>query len=493
MGVGGFGRVRDDSGVRIAVVGGGISGLTAAWTLADRLPGAEIVVLEGSPRVGGKLAVAEVAGVPVDVGAEALLARRPEGIELIGALGLPDETITPLSTSAQVRAGGALHPLPARTMLGIPADLTAARASGVLDEVALARVAAEPQQPPLPPLDGDVAVGALVRERLGDQVADRLVEPLLGGVYAGRADELSLQATMPALFARLAGVGGSLVGAAQAVVPPASPTARPDAAPESGRAVGGAGGNPVFVSLRGGGLGRLPLALVASGRFAVRTAATVREIARTPGGFRLTLGPVPAPEYLAAEAVVVAAPAAKATRLLRGLAPAAAAELAGIDYASVAIVTLAFRGVDLPPGSGLLVAVREGVTVKGVTISSQKWPLPVADGVTLLRASVGRAREPQPLQQEDGDLIAIVRRDLHTLLGVRAEPLDALVTRWGGGLPQYAVGHVDRVARIRAAVAAVPGLAVCGAAYDGLGVPACIGSARRAADHVAETFTRRAQ
>jgi len=204
-------------GPRIVVVGGGISGLAAAFRVRTRLPEAEVMVLEASPEVGGKLRLGSVGGVTVDVGAEAMLARRPEGVALVRELGLHDEMIAPLTTSAQVRAGGAAHPLPARTMMGIPADVDAARASGVLSEHALGRIAAEPDMDALPQLDDDVAVGALVRSRLGNEVADRLVEPLLGGIYAGRADDLSLCATMPALAGRLRRTGGSLVRAAQAV------------------------------------------------------------------------------------------------------------------------------------------------------------------------------------------------------------------------------------------------------------------------------------
>jgi oxygen-dependent protoporphyrinogen oxidase len=455
---------------RVAVVGGGIAGLAAAWQLAGS---AAVTVFEAAPEVGGKLRVASVAGVPVDVGAEAMLARRPEGVGLARELGL--ELLAPLTTAAAVRAGGALHPLPARTMLGIPADLDALRASGAVSVAAADRVAAEPTSEPLPPLTDDVAVGELTRARLGNEITDRLVEPLLGGVYAGRADALSLQATMPALFARLA-EGGSLVRAAQDVVD------RGARSPAAG---------PVFASVAGG-LGRLPAALAGSGRFAVRTGATVRQLERTATGFRLTLGPVPEPEVVEVEAVVVAAPAAKAARLLASVAPAAADELRGIDYASMAITTFAYRDVTLPPGSGLLVGVREGLAVKGVTVSSQKWPLPDG-GLTLLRASVGRYGEPQVLQREDDELIGLVRRELHALLGLDAEPVDALVTRWGGGLPQYGVGHVARVASIRAAVAAVPGLAVCGAAYDGVGIPACVSSATLAAGQVAAALPPRGQ
>jgi oxygen-dependent protoporphyrinogen oxidase len=447
--------------MRVVVVGGGISGLAAAWALADR---ADVLVLEASPQVGGKLRVDEVAGLPVDVGAEAMLARRPEGVALARAAGLADSLIAPLTTSAWLRAGGASRPMPARTMLGIPGDVGALRASGVLSDAGLSTVEGEAVGPPVAPLPDDVAVGRFVRDRLGAEVVDRLVEPLLGGVYAGRADELSLRATMPALAARLATGGASLVAAAGAV----TGSAQSDA--------------PVFASLAGG-LGRLPLALAGSGRFAVRTGVTVRAIRRTTTGFALDCGPVPASELVESDAVIVATPPAKAARLLSDVAPTAGAELSTVDTASMAIITLAYRDVKLPPGSGLLVATGEGMRVKAVTLSSQKWP-GTPDGRTLLRASVGRVGENVDMQRDDDDLVALARHELGTLIGVDARPIDARVTRWGGGLPQYAVGHVEKVARIRAAVARVPGLAVCGAAYDGVGVPACIAAARLAADQV---------
>jgi oxygen-dependent protoporphyrinogen oxidase len=242
----------------------------------------------------------------------------------------------------------------------------------------------------------------------------------------------------------------------------------------------------VFAAIAGG-VGRLPRALAGSGRFEVRTSTTVREIIRTPGGFHLICAAVPAPEIVEVDAVVVATPPSKAAQLLRGVAPAAAAELRDVETASLAIVTFAFPAgagtAEVPSGSGLLVAVREGFAVKAVTLSSQKWPIDT-DGLVLLRASVGRAGENQILQREDPALIALVQHELRALIGVTAEPVDALVTRWGGALPQYAVGHVERVRRIRAAVDRVPGLAVCGATYDGVGIPACIASAYAAADRV---------
>lgn len=462
---------------RIVVVGGGIAGLAAAWELAEREPSADVLVLEAAPSVGGKLQVAEVAGVAVDVGAEAMLARVPDAVDLARRAGLGDELITPLTIAAHLWAGGARHPLPARTMMGVPSDPDAVRDSGVLSPEGLARLAAEADAEPFA-LESDIGVGALVRERMGDEVADRLVEPLLGGVYAGRADKLSLQATVPALFARLTTSATTLTGAACEVVD------RGAHATQQG---------PVFASVSGG-LGRLPRALAGSGRFAVRTGATVREVTRTSAGFALTLGPVPEPEVIEADAVVLAVPAAKASRLLAAVAPAAAAGLDGIEYASMAITTLAYRSADLPElaGSGLLVGAGEGSAVKAVTLSSRKWPIQAGE-LTLLRASVGRAGEALVLQRLDEDMIALVRHDLRILLGIGAEPVDSLVTRWGGGLPQYGVGHLDRVARIRAAVAEVPGLAVCGAAYEGVGVPACIRTARSAADQVLAALRERGQ
>jgi oxygen-dependent protoporphyrinogen oxidase len=223
-----------------------------------------------------------------------------------------------------------------------------------------------------------------------------------------------------------------------------------------------------------------------------RPAGSRREIRRTPTGFALECGAVPTPELVEADAVVVAVPAGKAARLLRELAPGAAAELSGVESASMAIVSFAFAGISVPPGSGLLVAADERLATKAITLTSQKWPIET-DGLTLLRASVGRVGETAALQLPDSELVALVRRELRPLLGVDAEPRDVLVTRWGGGLPQYAVGHVERIARVRAALATVPGLAACGAVFDGVGIPACIGSARAAVDQVVASLAVRGQ
>jgi protoporphyrinogen/coproporphyrinogen III oxidase len=453
----------------VAVVGGGVAGLSAAAAIARARPDAQVVLLEGADRVGGKLRRVQVAGAWIDVGAEAMLARRPEGIQAAIEAGLGSELISPLSTAALLRSRGVNRSLPARTLIGVPTDVEAVRASGVLSAQAVAAIENEPAGGPYPPLTEDVSVGDLVGRRFGDEVVDRLVDPLLGGVYAGQARQLSLQAAIPALAGRLR-TGGSLLVAA-------------------GAAVGVPAPGPVFASLAGG-LARLPEQLATGGGFEVRASTPVRELRRTATGFELALGSVPSGRWLAADAVVVAVPAGKAATLLARLAPVAAAELRSIETASMAIVTLAFAGLAadaLPPGSGILVPAVEGLAVKAMTFSSQKWPGVGTDseaGVVLLRASLGRAGEEQVLQRADAELVAVVRRELAQITGVTAEPIDSHVQRWGGALPQYAVGHLQRVARIRADVHRVPGLAVCGASYDGVGIPACIGSAHTAADRV---------
>lgn len=451
--------------MRVAVIGAGVSGLAAATEIARLRPDAEVVVYEQSATVGGKLRSATLAGHPVDVGAEAMLARRPEGLEFIDAAGLAAERVDPLTTSAGVWSAAGLRPIPSGTVMGVPGDVDAARRSGVFTAATVDQLAAE-EHTPHDPVTEDVAVGRLVAQRLGAEVVDRLVDPLLGGVYAGRADRLSLRATVPALARELAN-GGSLVAAA--------------ARAASGSAHTNAAAAPVFTSVQGG-LGRVPGALVEHAAFTVRTSTAVRAIRRTGTGFTLAIGPRPDAVEVSVDAVVIAVPAVKAAALVGDLAPAAAAELAAIDTASVAIVSIAVptAGVTLPPGSGLLVPAGAPSLVKGVTISSQKWPGAPAD-LAFIRASIGRFRDEGVLQRDDAELAARAVTDLGVLLGADLRPVDVLVTRWGGALPQYEVGHVERVERIRSSVATVPGLAVAGASYDGVGIPACVASGRAAA------------
>ncbi|GAB2974916.1 protoporphyrinogen/coproporphyrinogen oxidase [Nocardioides montaniterrae] len=425
--------------MRVVVVGGGIAGLTAAHELVRA--GASVVLHEGSDRVGGKLRAGSVAGVSVDVGAEAMINRRPEAVALAASLGLP--LVHPTSATSRIWTRDALRPLP-RTLLGAPVDLDGLASSGILSPAGLARASA---QIPVVVSD-DVAVGAAVAERFGDEVADRLLEPLLGGVYAGLARDISIRAAAPQLIGPLA---------AEVFSAPTGP-----ATAES----------PVFAGIEGG-MWRLASALASA-------------IVEGGGEIRLE-APVTSFGDLSADGIVLATPAAASARLLGDIAPGAAAELASIGYASTALVTLAFRASEAADAldvgaSGFLVPAVDGRRIKASTYSFAKWDWVRAAGgdLLILRTSLGRFGEEASLQVPDAALIEASLADLREATGLTAAPVDAVVQRWGGGLPQYAVGHLDRVARIRAAVAEVPGLEVCGAAYDGVGIAPTVASAQKA-------------
>jgi protoporphyrinogen/coproporphyrinogen III oxidase len=469
----------------VAVVGAGIAGLAAAHEF-ERDGRVSVVVVDGALRTGGKLLRGEVAGVVGDLGAESLLARRPEALALLDEIGLGGEVVHPRTLRAGIWSRGAIRALPAHHVMGVPTDLRALAVSGVVSRRAVARAALDEVAPPTRVAE-DTSVAAFVGARLGRAVVDRLVEPLLGGVYAGRVDELSLRATLP----QLADVVGerSLLRALR-----------------SRRAASSASADaPVFAGLPGG-VGRLAEALtgsLAARGVEVRLESTVRDLERVGGGWRLVVGSAATPQALAADAVVLAVPAAPASRLLAPAVPTAAAELAAIEYASMAVVTFAFAPSSFEKpldGSGFLVPAVERRLIKASTFSSVKWGWYPGEPV-MVRVSIGRHRDVGDLQRTDDELIAGALRDLGAAIGVRGTPLDARVTRWGGGLPQYAVGHLDRVARIKAAVdtanrvAGAGGaalLALCGAAYDGIGIPACIGSGRGAATQLlAQLFGER--
>jgi oxygen-dependent protoporphyrinogen oxidase len=459
------------SAPHVVVVGGGIAGLAAAFFLRDEP--VRVTVLEGSPRLGGKLSASEVAGVAMDEGAEALLARRPEGISLIAATSGDEDLVPAGTTSSAIWTRGAMRALPRRQFMGVPADIDELAATGVVsaDGIARARQEATAQR------DGDISVTQYISDALGGEVVDRLVDPLLGGVYAGRSEDLSFEATLGPLAAATR-KQPVLTQAAAALAPPrpADPSAKPA---------------PVFVTLASG-LGALPAAVAKASGAEVRTSAMARELARTPDGWRLTIGSAADPEYLEADAVILACPAAPAARLLAATTPQASHALTEIPYASMAIITLAYRGADFPATgrSGYLVPAVDGKAVKAATFSTVKWPHlaraaeDAGSGVHIIRCSIGRIGEVALLQRDDKDLADLAAAELAEATGMTGSPVESRVTRWGGGLPQYNVGHLDRVARVRAAVAAQPGLAVAGAAYEGIGIPACIATARQAADQV---------
>ena len=478
------------SAPHVAVVGGGIAGLAGAHRLRTLLgPDARLTLVDRAQRLGGVLRTVELAGVATDVGAEAFLARRPEVPALLNELGLADQLVHPSSASATVRAAGRTVPLPPRTMLGVPGS--DAVLDGLLSPTGVAQAHAERDLPLQWSPSTDRALGAVLRERFGDELTDRLVDPLLGGVYAGRVDHLGLRATMPALAAALDTGVPTLTAATDTLLPPGvanlpGPVASAASTPDRP--------SPVFGALRGGYRVLVDALRVAAG-VDVRLGLPVRAMTRTTTGWRLEIGSAsssgPAAEPLDVDAVLLAVPAPALRKLVYGSAPAAAAALDSIQLASPIVVALAYRAQDavsLPASSGVLIAADEPLSIKAFTHSARKWPhLSAAstDGLLRLRASLGRAGDAPALQVDDSDLVKRVRADLATLTGISAAPVAVHVQRWGGGLPQYAVGHLDAVATLERAVEGLPGVAVAGALLHGVGVPACIGTGWAAAERIA--------
>ncbi|MFH8791900.1 protoporphyrinogen oxidase [Streptomyces sp. NPDC017941] len=461
----------------VVVIGGGIAGLAAAHRLLDT--GARVTLYEASARLGGKLHAGEIAGVRVDLGAESMLARRPEAVALARAVGLADRLQPPATAGAALWTRDALRPLPKGTVMGVPGD--AAALAGILSEDGLRRIEQDRELPPTEVGD-DVAVGEYVARRVGREVVDRMVEPLLGGVYAGDAYRISMRSAVPQLF-EAARSHTSLTEGVRAL------QARAAQHQQTG---------PVFMGIDGG-VGTLPLAVADAvrahgGRIVLDS--PVHGLRRTAGGWEVRVGGRDGHggggegHIERADAVVLALPAPAAARLLDHEVPAAAAELRAVEYASMALITLAYRRADaaaLPAGSGFLVPPVDGRTIKAATFATQKWGW-IADqdpDLFVLRASVGRHGDEKDIGRPDAELVDIARQDLRTATGLAAAPVESAVTRWHEGLPQYPVGHHARVARVREHVARVPGLVVCGAAYDGVGIPACVAGAHAAVDQLA--------
>lgn len=450
--------------MRIAVIGGGISGLVAAYRLRQKLgEGVDIVVLEQGERVGGVLRTGELAGEPLDLGAEAFVGRRPEVIELMGELGLDDQLVRPAGKRPLVWAQGAPHPLPGRTLMGIPSDAESLR--GLVDDATLTQVATEPERPLHWEPGADVDVQTLVGERFGRQVVERSVDPLLGGVYAGISAGIGVRAALPTLATALDRGATSLTEAVRAAMP----------APSTA---------PVFGGLRDG-YGALLTALTAAAGARVVTSLAGTRVARAPRGWVVDpLGAV--------DAVVVATPAPVAARLLHYAAPVAADAAAGIELSSSALVALALpRDTALPDNSGILVATGEPLRAKAFTLSSRKWPHLAQRDVALVRASFGRFGDASALTWSDDELIAAAVTDLSTVTGLPITPLEAVVQRWPGGLPQYAPGHTERIATLESAIAPLDGLAVAGAYLHGVGVPACVAAGAAAADRIVTSLGTR--
>jgi oxygen-dependent protoporphyrinogen oxidase len=459
--------------LRVAVVGGGIAGLAAAWELTSGPEPADVTVFEPGA-LGGRIQTEPFLGHAVDTGADAFIARVPEGIALARELGLEDELVAPAARKALLLVGGRLRPLPEGLVLGAPARLRPLLTSGILSPAGVARAGLDLVLPRTR-WPEDVSVADLVGRRFGRQVAQRLVDPLLGGIHAGRTENLSAESTAPQLARAARGHRSLLLGL---------------------RALPAPGEGPLFLAPRAG-MGRLvqrlaealgergvsfePIAISAIRAQGPGRGGANEPIARPERkGGRVVLEPVGA-----FDAAVVATPARVTAALVSEAAPDAAEGLRGITAASVVLTTLAYRRGDLAiaeGASGWLVAPGEGQLMTACSFGSAKWPHWSDPDTMVLRVSAGKAGDERALQLDDRELIDRLQQEVAGALGPSATPLHWKVSRWREAFPQYEVGHRARVEGIETGLRlALPDVALAGASLRGSGIPACVASGRAAA------------
>jgi protoporphyrinogen/coproporphyrinogen III oxidase len=444
----------------VVVVGGGVSGLATAHRLLRDDPDLRVTLLESAADLGGKIATAEVAGLTVDTGPDSLLVRLPAVRTLLEELGLTDEVAGPAGSGAFVWTRGALRPLPPASLFGVPERLLPLLTSGLVSPLGLLRAGADLVLPRTP-LPSDPTIADLLRPRLGDEVFDRLIDPMLGGVHAGRADRLSARSAVPDVMAILDGSRSVYLTMRRREKKPAS--------------------GPALVSMPGG-MGRLRDALASSIHEAdVRTSTRVVALDHDADGRWLVRT---AHDALVADDVVVTTPAYAAADLLGTLAPEAAQALRGIEYVGVATVMLAYDRADVDhalAGTGFLVPPVDQRLLVGCSWLTSKWGHLAQDGTVVIRAMVGRDGDDQFATYDDGALVAAIERELAESTGVVGSPTQVHVQRWPAAMPQYTVGHARRLSRIDTALVATPGLHLTGAAYRGVGLAGCIAQAARTA------------
>ncbi len=450
--------------VRIVVVGGGVTGLAAAWEATGL--GAQVTLLEASDRFGGLVRTTEIHVdgdvLRIDEGADAFLARVPDAVDLCHELGLGEELVSPASGRAFVWVDGDLRPLPGRHTLGVPLDPEDPATRALLGEAGVQQLRDDLGRIG-PGLDGDTSIGAFVGDRLGRPVVDRIVGPLVGGISAGDVDRLSLESVAPQL-AEAARRGDSLLGALR-------------------RAAGASSDDrPVFAGLRDG-TGRLVDTLVEQLRARgadLRTGRPVERIGARDGSVTVH-GP---DDVVTADAVVVATPARHAAGIVSDLSGTAADELRAIPTTTVVLVTFVLDAADVPgplDGSGFLVPRDAGLLLTAASWGSSKWAHWDDGRHVVLRVSAGHAGDTEVDRRTDAEVTERLLDDLRTTMGISAPPRATRVSRWTDAFPQYEVGHAQRVLRIEEALGRdAPGVRVAGMCYRGVGIPASIRSGRTA-------------
>ncbi|MDO4909896.1 MAG: protoporphyrinogen oxidase [Corynebacterium sp.] len=451
---------------KVAIIGAGLAGLVAAYELRDV---ADVTVLEAEDRIGGKLRTVPFKAGPVDMGAEAYLARREDATEFFKGLGLEESMRYPSGLPSAVYADGKLHSMPRGTLMGIPAKGETVK--GICSDETVIRIDDEATLPPLAWTPGqDMSVGALVRERYGDEVVDRLVNPLLGGVYSCFADDLSVRATVPKLAKALDSGATSLSAAVASVIPSFSTEA----------ASGNGGTRPVFANFATG-YHEVYDALAEKSGAEIYVDEFISGIKQQPDGTWLV-------NNKAYSVVILAVPAPTAGALVAQVDKEIGTKIRQIQLASSAVVGFAFAEDSfIPQNSGILVASDADLRAKAFTFWSRKWPHVAARGGAVVRVSFGRLGDDALVRAEEEVLVDTAMEDLAKVLGTDIpEPTEVFVQRWYGGLPRIAPGHQELIAEIEQGLAAHPGLYVAGAWTHGVGVPDIIASTRALAAEIEE-------
>ena len=462
---------------RIAVVGAGIAGLAAAHRLVELAPHCELVLLESGPRLGGVLWTVHEQGFQVEQSADNFITTVPWGLDLCRRLGLGDQLIqtNPAFRHTFVVRKGRLHLLPDGFLMMAPTRMWPLATTPILSPLGKLRAAMEYFIPPRTD-DADESMAAFVRRRLGREVFDRLVEPLVSAVYAADLEKLSVEATL-SRFREMEREHGSLIRAMRRQMKARKTQA---AASESGARYS------MFVTLEGGLSSMVDAIAARLPEGAVRLETPVERIDHAEeGAWTLALGGKAAGTAETFDAVILATPSHVAARLLGPIDRELGDLLAGIEHSGTAIVSVAFdRDQVAHPldGMGVVIPAVEQSPVLAISLSSQKYPHRAPEGKVLLRAFVGGARHPEMVDLDDEALRGVVLSETAKLLGTRGEPCYTTIARWPGTMPQYHVGHRERVARIRQLLANHPGLDLAGNAYQGVGIPDCIDTGEKAAE-----------